>query len=407
MRARAWGALAAALLVALSVVSAQMPDPKQMSGIPLPSPDVPKGSVSIRLVRGELSNYVSGHPVELSVGDRTETIKTDQEGRATFSGISPGVPVRAVAIVDGERLETQAFALPPEVGIRMVLVAGAGAGAGPTGAAMSAPPSAAVPGELAFGGNSRIQIEFDDDALEVFYLLDLVNADAAPVNPKNELAFELPEGAEQAASLEGSSPQVAVKGRMVTISGPFAPGVTPVHLAFSMSPAGAARTLVQSFPVAWLSVQVVVPQIGSLAMSSPQFTSSTERNGEGQPFLLGAGGALAAGQEFSLALSGLPNRSHAGRYATLAIALLVLGWGVFVATSGRAESGDAARQAQLHERRDKLMADLVRVEQQFRSGALEAARYDARRSDLVSQLERVYGELDEHAGPGAGQGLPA
>jgi len=407
MTARAWGVLAAALLLSIAGVSAQMPDPKQMSGIPLPSPEVPKGSVSIRLVRGALTNVVAGHPIELHAGDRTETVRTDQEGRAVFSGILPGLPIHAGAVVDGERIETQTFALPPDVGVRLVLVAGAGSGGGAVGGPMTGPPSAAVPGEVAFGGDSRIQIEFDDDTIEVFYLLDLVNANPAPVNPKSELMFELPEGAEQAALLEGSSTQAAVKGRVVTISGPFAPGTTPVQLAFSMKPAGASRSLVQTFPVAWLRAQVILTRAGAVAMSSPQFSASTEMPGGGQPVLLGVGGTVAAGQEFSLSLTGLPSRSRVGRYATIVVALLVLGWGVFSAASAREASGDEARQAQLKERRDRLMADLVRTEQQYRSGALDAGRRDVRRADLVAQLERVYGELDECGGPGAGQGLPA
>lgn len=408
MTARVWGALGVALLLLMAGVSAQMPDPRQMSGIPLPSPEVPKGSLSVRLVRGDLSNYVVGHPVELHAGDRTETIKTDQDGRAVFSGILPGVPVHALAVVDGERLETQPFSLPPDTGVRVVLVAGVGSGGAGIGGPATAPPSAAVPGEVAFGGDSRIQIEFDDDTLEVFYLLELVNANPAPVNPKNELMFELPAGAEQAAMLEGSSTQAAVKGRVVTISGPFAPGTTPVQLAFSMSPAGASRSLAQTFPIAWLRAQVILTRAGAVAMSSPQFTSAAaEMPGGGQPVLFGVGGTVAAGQEFSLSLTGLPNRSHVGRYVTILVALLVLGWGVFSAVSAREGSGGEARGAQLKERRDKLMADLVRIEQQFRSGALDAGRHDARRADLLAQLERVYGELDEYGGPGAGQGLSA
>ena len=31
---------------------AQMPDPKQMSGVPLPTGDIPAGTVTVRVVRG-------------------------------------------------------------------------------------------------------------------------------------------------------------------------------------------------------------------------------------------------------------------------------------------------------------------------------------------------------------------
>ena len=44
------------------------------------------------------------------------------------------------------------------------------------------------------------------------------------------------------------------------------------------------------------------------------------------------------------------------------------------------------------------MADLVRLEEQFRARAVDGQRYAARREELVGQLERVYGELDARAG---------
>jgi hypothetical protein len=50
-----------------------------------------------------------------------------------------------------------------------------------------------------------------------------------------------------------------------------------------------------------------------------------------------------------------------------------------------------------------LLADLVRLENQQRAGGIDAARYASRRAELFDQLERVYGELDQHAGvPGEG-----
>jgi hypothetical protein len=83
----------------------QMPDPKEMSGIPRPVTDLPTGHVSVRLIRGQLSNTIQGHPVEIHAGATVLTVKTDENGRAEFSGVAPGTAVRARASVDGDLLE--------------------------------------------------------------------------------------------------------------------------------------------------------------------------------------------------------------------------------------------------------------------------------------------------------------
>jgi hypothetical protein len=370
-----------------------MPDARQMSGIPMPTSDAPAGSVSVRLVRGELTNNIVGHRVELHAGERTETATTDQEGRAVFSGLQPGVSVHAVAEVDGQRVESQEFTLPPDAGVRLVLVAGATGGP-----VASAPLPSAAPGDVVFAGDSRIQIEFDDDSLEVFYLFDLVNPSNAPVTPKRELVFELPEGAQQAATLEGSSPQAQVRGRTVSITGPIAPGSMPVRLAFSLAPAGPDRAIVQKLPAAWARVQVIMTKAGAARITSPGFASTNEMAGDGQAYILGTGGALPADQELALTLASLPSRSHMGRNLSIGLAVLVLLAGAWVAISASGASGDASRRDALVERRDRLMADLVRTEEQRRAGALDERRHAARRADLMDQLERVYGELDRQPG---------
>ena len=374
--------------------SAQMPDARQMSGIPMPTADVPAGSVSVRLVRGELTNNIVGHPVELHAGARTDRATTDQDGRAVFTGLQPGASVHAMAEVDGQRIESQSFTLPPDAGVRLVLVAGAGGGPVAVPAA-----AGAAPGEVAFGGDSRIQIEFEDDTIEVFYLFDLVNPSGAPVTPARELVFELPPDAQQAAMLEGASPQATVRGRMVSITGPIPPGATPVRLAYSLAPGGPDRTLAQTLPAAWSQVQVIMTRAGAARISSPQFASATDMaGGEGQAFIVGSGPALAAGQALELALSGLPSRSRFGRNLALGLAILVLLAGAWAAASARNASGDASRRTALVERRDRLMADLVRLEEQYRAGAVDERRRAARHEELVAQLERVYGELDRQPG---------
>src|ERR1700730_1576365 len=101
----------------------QMPDPKQMSGIPRPVDDLPNGAISVRLIRGALSNNIPNHPLELHVGSKVLTEKTDESGRAQFSNLTAGAAVKAVAVVDGERLESQEFPAPAKGGIRLLLVA--------------------------------------------------------------------------------------------------------------------------------------------------------------------------------------------------------------------------------------------------------------------------------------------
>ena len=386
-------ALTLGAFAALPVTAAaQMPDARQMSGIPMPTSDVPAGSVSVRLVRGDLANNIVGHRVELHAGARNEAATTDGNGRALFSGLPPGTSAHAMAEVDGQRIESQTFTVPPDAGVRLVLVAGGG------GPVAGATVPAASPGEVVFAGDSRIQIEFDDDALEVFYLFDLTNPSSAPVTPKTELVFQLPEGAEQAAMLEGSSTQAQVRGRTVSITGPIPPGSLPVRLAFSLAPAGPERTLVQQLPAPWAQVQVIMTRAGAARISSPQFASANEMAGDGQALILGTGGALPANQALTLALSGLPSRSRWGRNVALGLAVLVLLAGAWAAMSARNATGDAARRAALVDRRDRLMADLVRAEEQRRAGTIDEPRHAARRAELVAQLERVYGELDRHPG---------
>src|SRR5919201_6940662 len=95
--------LALAIVAAAAPLAAQfaMPDPKQMSGIPRPVSDLPDRTVSVRLIRGELSNNITNFPVELHVDGNVRTMKTDESGRAQFGDLPAGATLKAVAVVDG------------------------------------------------------------------------------------------------------------------------------------------------------------------------------------------------------------------------------------------------------------------------------------------------------------------
>src|SRR5205809_1735353 len=117
-RARAAWRYAVGVLVCVSSLAVhaqfQMPDPKQMAGIPRPVTDLPNGAVSVRLIRGSLSNNITNFPVELHVGGKVRTEKTDDAGRAEFKDLPAGETVKATAVVDGERLESEEFPAPSQ-----------------------------------------------------------------------------------------------------------------------------------------------------------------------------------------------------------------------------------------------------------------------------------------------------
>ncbi len=405
-----WRALAA-FLVATSMLTpaagAQpMPDPSQMAGRPLPAPELATGTVSVRLVRERMGNNIANHPVTLEAGGRRLDATTDAQGRAQFADVPPGTTITVRAVVDGEALESQSFAVPANGGVRVALVAGlAAAAARERAEAEAASKQPARPGVVVFGGESRIILEFQDDNLQVFYLLDVVNAARTPIAVAEPLVIELPDGATGAGALEGTSPLAMVQGDRIRIAGPFPPGTTTVQVGYRLPYGGSEATIHQTWPAALEQVFVAAEKVGGLQIQSPQFASQQEARAGGAPFVMATGGRLNAGHTLTLHLSGLPHRSTLVRDVGVGLGVVILGIGLWAAWRGAPVSqGHLAR---LTERREKLFAELVTLEDQHTRGRVEASRYEARRQALVSQLERVMAELDRTSvGGGTGRHVP-
>jgi hypothetical protein len=401
-------ALLIAFLVLLTPVIAggqQMPEASQMAGRPLPAPELPDASVVVRLVRERMGNNIPNHPVSLLVGGEARTATTDAQGRATFTGIAPGTPVTAQAVVGGETLTSQQFAVPSTGGVRVALVAGAQAAAERERIDREkAAQEPARPGMVVFGGESRVILEFQDDNLQVFYLLDIVNNARTPIDPGSPLVIELPDEASGSAAMNGSSPLATVQGDQVRITGPFPPGTTSVQFGYRLRYSGDRATLTQQWPAPFEQVFVAVEKVGDLKMESPQFAAQQEAQASGQPFLMGTGGRLNAGDTLAITLSGLPHHGTWVRDIGVGVGLLILAIGLWAGLTG----GPARQQhtAQLVSRKEKLMADLVEVETQHRNGKISDQKYAIRRQSLMSQLEKIMGELD-HAPGGGGEGVAA
>jgi hypothetical protein len=393
VRLPASGFFALCIIFWAALASAQMPDPKQMSGIPRPVDDLPNGSVSVRVIRGDMSHNLQNQPVEARAGGTTRTVNTDAQGRAQFDNLGAGTPVKFSTVVDNERLESQEFAIPPQGGVRLLLVA-TDPDAAKNEAAQAGP---AIKGSVVIGGESRIIVEPGDATVSVFYVLDIVNSAASAVNPDRPFTFTMPAAAVGTTVIQGSSPQASSKGREVTVAGPFQPGTTAIQVAAEYPVDGGGEVqLAQVFPAPVQQVVVIAKKAGSLTLVSPQFERSEESVIEGTTVVLGIGRELPAGQTFTMTIKGLPYHSSVPRNIALTLATIIVAIGVWAAArSTESSGGRSAERKQLIARREKLFQDLVRLEQDHRKGRINDARYSPRREELLAALENVYGALDD------------
>jgi hypothetical protein len=386
-------ALMAPVLACTAALAQQMPDPSQMAGVPLPAPELPTGTVTVRLMREQIGNNIAGHPVTLEVGGAKRSATTDAQGRAQFANLPPGAPARASATVDGEALASREFPVPANGGIRVALIAGiAVAKERARAAAEAAAQEPARPGIVTIGGESRIILEFQDDALQAFYILEIVNGARTPIDTGAPLIINLPSAATRGTLMQGSSRLARVDGDRVTITGPFPPGTTAVQIGYTLPYSGDSVTIEQRWPAAFEQVFVAVEKVGDLRLSSPQLPEQQEADASGTRFVMGRGARINANEALVLSLSGLPHRSVLVRNVGMGVAAVVLLIGFWAAFSGAAPR--RTHDAHLAARREKLFNELVELERQHKAGRLDDKRYAARRQTLVAQLERVLGELD-------------
>jgi hypothetical protein len=144
------------ILLGLVVALAVVPDgggvaQAQISaaiGKPLPSPDMPAGQVSVRVVAGKPSSPVSGTEVTLLVNGTAQIARTDAAGRAFFKDLPAAARVQAKVLDDDKKeITSEEFTLPGDTGVRVMLTTrpwnpgGDAAGMGGAGGAAGAMPN--------------------------------------------------------------------------------------------------------------------------------------------------------------------------------------------------------------------------------------------------------------------------
>ncbi len=372
-----------------------MPDPKMMSGIPRPVDDLPSGSISVRLIRGQLSNNITSHLVELHFANgRVLKVNTDDAGRAQFDKLPRGEAVKATADVDGEHLESQDFQVPASGGIRLMLVAT------DKNAPKAAPEAPAVKGNIVLTDNSRIVFEPGDDFVSVYYILELFNNNTNPVNPDPPFLFDMPKGAQSTTILDGSAPIAKNNGAHVSLVGPVPPGKSIIQVVAEMPADSGTLDVTQTFPAQLDRLTVLVKKVGDTKLESPTIERQQDFPNNGETVIGAMAGAIPAGKPIELHLVDLPHHSAAPRYTALAIAGGVVIVGVWAGTRKQNVAAADAERKRLASRREKLFGELVKLERDRRNGQRDE-RLEARREALLEQLEHVYGALDDPDRAGA------
>lgn len=385
----------AIVLGVAGVGHAQMPDIRQMSGTPLPTGEMPDGTVSVRVVRESLGNNQAGVTVSLTGDGVATSAETDAEGRAIFSGMRPGVVVTARAVAQGETVSSQPFPVPAQGGVRLILALGlSGGGTAESGGATSASGSggaaggggttAAVPGRVVLGAQTRTIVEIVDGGLEVFHVFEIANIADTPVDVGSPVEFTMPEGARTVTLLEGSTSQARVFERKLVIAGPFAPGRTMAQVAYRLGYDGPTATVAVQLPLPMIQTNLIVRRLGDTRVVAPVLAQSREAQAEGRTYWTGTGPGLNAGDTLTVSLDGLPYHSPWPRYTALGVAGGVVLAGLWLAFARPVNP--APRIAELEARRRSLLDEVRRL-------GPDATAADAR-SALLDELEGVYAMLD-------------
>lgn len=311
-------------------LAAQQMDLRQASGVPLPAADIPAGTVSVRVVRDSFANNLSDVDVVFSVNGQQSTLKTDASGRAQVEGLASGTRVRTRAVVDGQVLESQEVTIGA-TGIKFVLVATGAAASGGPDAAGSPEAAGTIAGKVELGPESRVVVDYSNERLNIYYVMQVVNASSSPVDIGGPLAVDLPVAARGGTVVEGTTGKATVNGRRVIVTGPFAPGATSINVAFELPFSGSTALLEQQWPVDVQRLTMFGLKTGALDLASSQFASKQETNEQGQPLVVAFVNALPAGRSLSVSISGLPHESMWPRNIALALGGALAAAGIWAA----------------------------------------------------------------------------
>jgi hypothetical protein len=316
---------------------------------------------------------------KLSQRDQT----ADSQGRVRFEKIPPSPDTGYLIAIkyQGSAYNSAPFKMPDKPGMKVEL---------------RVFPPTRDGSQVVLGPQSHIGMELGDGQLEVIENIVLENRGEATWEPgPGGLVFALPDGATGARPAEEAPQLKIVEHRGAVWTGPVAPGRTQLRFGFVLPFKAADLAFQQTMPLAMDGVRVIVERSDRLEIDGPIVKAREEKTLSGRRFwLVGSDDKLPAPAQVAFSLHNLPVPDHQGAYAALACSLGIALWGLMMGRAPGRPGVDADRKRKLAERREKLLGELVVLEEQRKGGRLDEARWKPRREELVASLERVYRELD-------------
>jgi hypothetical protein len=322
---------------------------------------------------------------------KASTATSDATGLVRFEGLATGEAAGYAAIIkrQGMRLGTEPFRMDAAQGMR---------------GEIRAIPRTDDRKVLRFDDRTRVILEVAEDAVQVMEELVFKNLSERIFDPgPGGLLVPLPEGFEGTREFEGSTPLDIRAGEGVAVKTPIPPNrgamfATRMRFGFVL-PAGGSPTVEfrQPMPFGVEGVRLLIPANANLNIEAAGLRPQPDaKDAQGNVVRIFDLDDIAPGGTLAITIRGLPAIDRTGRNIAGALCLLLVVAAVVGSPRSRQVASAQASAAQLTERREKLFAELVALEQRRRQARSEGTKDPAteeRRQELVTKLEHVYREL--------------
>jgi hypothetical protein len=374
-----------------------------------PAAGMPAGTLELTLL-DEAGKPLPGLNVQLGQVATDGSLRihqavADGAGVARFQNLSTGDDIGYAGVIEhrGVRVGTEAFRMPADKGVRGQI----------RGIDRTTDKSV-----LRLDDRTRIILEVGEDSVQVMQELVFSNPTEKLFDPSAEpLVVPLPDGFAGAKEIEGGTSLEVRPREGIAVRTPIPPNraaqfAVAARVGFILQANGSDRVeLTQPMPFGLNGAILLVPVNARLTVESAGLKSLPDRaDAQGNAVKMYEIPAIQPGGMLTVKIGGIPILNRTGRTV---VAILCAGLILAAVMMGRAPRAEAAERGasaeQLSERREKLFAELVTLEQERRNkgAAREVAaaagggggaragggKLEERRQELVGKLEGVYREL--------------